>query len=121
MTTQEVADKLMEYCAKGDWEKAVSELYSPDIVSKEMPGTPFTEVVEGFDGIAEKGKKWNEMVETFHGVKVEGPLVAGDHFCIHMAMDITMKGRERAQDPELCMYRVKDGKIVSEQFFYATE
>jgi hypothetical protein len=28
-----------------------------------------------------------------------------------------MKGRERESMSELCVYTVKDGKIVSEQFF----
>jgi len=28
-----------------------------------------------------------------------------------------MKGRPRANFEELCVYQVKDGKIVSEQFF----
>jgi hypothetical protein len=32
-------------------------------------------------------------------------------------MDIKMKGRERGKLTELCVYTVKDGKIVAEQFF----
>jgi hypothetical protein len=34
-----------------------------------------------------------------------------------MRMDITMKNKERWDMTELCAYLVKDGKIVSEQFF----
>jgi hypothetical protein len=32
-------------------------------------------------------------------------------------MDVTMKGQGRMQMTELCVYVVKDGKIVSEQFY----
>jgi hypothetical protein len=32
-------------------------------------------------------------------------------------MDVTMKGRPRETMSELWVYKVKDGKIVSEQFF----
>jgi len=32
-------------------------------------------------------------------------------------MDVTMKGQARSSFEELCVYRVKDGKIISEQFF----
>ena len=34
-------------------------------------------------------------------------------------MDIKMKGRERSTIEELCLYEVKDGKIIKEQFIYA--
>jgi limonene-1,2-epoxide hydrolase len=32
-------------------------------------------------------------------------------------MDLTMKGQGRMQMSEVCVYEVKDDKIVSEQFF----
>jgi predicted ester cyclase len=31
-------------------------------------------------------------------------------------MDLTMNG-QRMNSPEICIYQVKDGKIVSEEFF----
>jgi len=46
---------------------------------------------------------------------------AGDHFTASMKMDITMKGQPRKIDEEVGMFRVKDGKIVCEQFFYAID
>lgn len=119
MTTQEVANKLVEYCRTGNFEDAYKELYSPEAVSIEMEGAEgFPHRVEGMEAIQEKGKQWNSMVEEFYGMKVSDPIVAGDHFSCSMIMDIKMKGRERATDPELAMFKVKDGKIVSEQFFY---
>jgi predicted ester cyclase len=44
--------------------------------------------------------------------------VAGDYFSIAWMMDITMKGQGRVKMEEVCVYKVKDGKIVWEQFFY---
>jgi len=35
MSTEEVATKLVEYCRKGEWMKAVDDLYAKDIVSVE--------------------------------------------------------------------------------------
>jgi len=35
-----------------------------------------------------------------------------------MGMDITMKGQSRMQMDEVAVYEVKDGKIVTEQFFF---
>jgi hypothetical protein len=34
-----------------------------------------------------------------------------------MRLDMTMKGQGRMDMAELCVYQVKDGKIISEQFF----
>jgi len=35
MNTEEVAQKLVEYCRKGEWMQAVNDLYAKDIVSVE--------------------------------------------------------------------------------------
>jgi len=118
MSTKEVADKLFEYCTKGEWDKAQTELYADHAISLEMPGTDFPERVEGKAGILEKGKAFDGMVEEFYGIKMEGPVVAGNFFSCNMVMDIKYKDRPRSQDAEICVYKVEDGKIVSEQFFY---
>ena len=34
-TTEEVATKLVDYCRKGEWRKALDDLYAKDIVSVE--------------------------------------------------------------------------------------
>jgi len=120
MTTQEVANKWAAYCRTGQMDKAQSELYDQNCVSLEMEGAQgFPQRVEGMEAIAEKGKQWDQMVEAFHGVEIEGPIVAGNHFTASMKMDITMKGQPRKIDEEVAMFRVENGKIVSEQFFYA--
>ena len=119
MTTQEIAKKWAEYCLSGQMEKAQDELYSDDCVSLEMEGAEgFPQKVEGKKAIAAKGEQWSNMVEEFHGLEIDGPLVAGNHFTATMKMDITMKGAPRRIDEEVAIYRVEDGKIVSEQFFY---
>lgn len=121
MTTKEVANKWAEYCRTGQWDKAQQELYDNQCTSQEMKGAQgFPEMVEGMEAIKYKGEQWGQMVEQFHGVEIEGPIVAGDHFTASMKMDITMKGMPRKIDEEVAVFRVKDGKIVHEQFFYET-
>ena len=117
MTTVEIANRLVELCKKGDFEGAQKELFAEDSVSIEPHGTPdFEKETKGLDAIIEKGKKWSEMVEEYHGGEVSEPLVAGDSFAVTMTMSITMKGHGRTDMTELCIYHVKDGKIISEQF-----
>ena len=119
MTTQEIATKWAEYCQTGRWDLAQDELYHPDAISLEMEGAQgFPPRVEGLEGLKQKGAAWGEMVEQFHGIEIEGPIVAGNKFVATMKMDVTMKGQPRKVDEEIGLFTVKDGKIVSEQFFY---
>jgi SnoaL-like domain len=117
MPTVEIANRLVELCRKGDFERAHDELYAGDAVSIEPHGTPdFEKETHGLDAIKEKGKKWESMVEESHGIEVSDPLVSDNSFALTIMMDMTMKGRGRMKMTELCIYHVKDGKVVSEQF-----
>ena len=117
MTTKEVAEKLVEYCRQGKFEEATKELYALDVVSVEPEGTPDNEV-KGLDGVIAKGEKFNDMVEEFHGMEVSNPVVADKFFTCSMKMDITFKGAARSTMEEVCLYKVDNGKIIREEFFY---
>lgn len=121
MTTQEIANKLVEYCRTGQWEKAQTELYAENAVSIEPAGGAWPERVEGRQAIDAKGKQFNEMVEEMYGIEVSEPLVYGDQFSIGMTIDAKFKGAERTKSPEICVYEVRNGKITKEQFFYPLE
>jgi len=116
MTTQDVANKFYEYMQKGEFPKIYEELYSQSATSEEAPGSDWPKA-NGMKEIGEKGKKWNESVEAMHGGTTEKPVVAGNYFISRMTMDFTPKGGKRINMEEFGVYHVKDGKIVSEQFF----
>ena len=118
MTTNEIADRLVALCRAGQWKTAQQELFAADAVSIEPYATPeFSQETRGKDAIEEKGRKFESLVEAMHGLAVSEPLVAGDSFACTMTMDVTMKGQPRMLMTELCVYAVKEGKVVSEQFF----
>ena len=117
MTTQEVANRLIVLCRQGQIETAQTELYATDCNSLEPENSPMGNV-SGLPAIIEKGKHFNEMIEEFHSATISDPLVAGNYFSITWLMDVTLKGRGRMPMNEVCVYQVKDGKVVSEQFFY---
>jgi len=117
MTTQEIADRLVEYCRKGAWETAQKELFANDAVSIEPHATPaFEKETKGLQAIIEKGHKFDSMVEQVHSIDTSEPLVAGNAIALILTMDVTMKDRPRETWKELCVYKVKDGKIISEEF-----
>lgn len=118
MTTQQIADRLVALCREQKWEQAQQELFAADAVSVEPYATPeFSQETKGLPAIVEKGKKFASMVEKVHSHAVTDPLVAGESFACVMRMDVVMKGQGRMNMAELCVYRVKDGKVISEQFF----
>lgn len=118
MTTLEVANQLIKYCNDGNWEAAQSELYADHAVSIEMPGSNFPPLTEGKAAIIKKGEMYASMVEEQHNMTIEGPIVGGKYFTCNMINDVTFKGQKRVVNEEVCVYKVEDGKIVSEQFFY---
>jgi hypothetical protein len=119
MTTQEIANKLVQLCSAGKFEEAGEALYSPDIVSVEAGAPPGqSRETKGIDAVRKKGEWWVENHEV-HSAKVEGPLVAGSHFAVTFKLDITFKPeKKRFTMEEVGIYKVADGKIVREEFFY---
>lgn len=119
MTTQEVAHQLVAFCREGKYEEVQKQLFSPEIVSMEPEGALFWQEAKGFDQLAQKGKDWQEAVEEFIEGKVSDPIVAGDHFTCTMSYKVKFKDRpEPVTNEEVCVYKVIDGKVVLEQFFY---
>jgi hypothetical protein len=120
MSIQEIANQLVTLSRKGDFKQAQGEFYADDAVSIEPHPIPsvFDAETKGLQAIYEKGERWEQLVEEMHGLEVSDPLVAEKHFVIRMMMDLTLKGQGRVTYDELCIYQVKDGKIISEQFFY---
>jgi len=118
MTTNEIANRLVELCRKGDFTTAQDELFAEDAVSIEPHATPaFDKEAKGLQAIKEKGEKWNEMVKELHDANVSEPLVAGNSFACALKMHVTMKEGGDMDMTELCVYKTKDGKIISEEFF----
>ena len=88
------------------------------IITSREPKGAMVEYLEGKEAVIQKGIQFNEMVEEFHGFETSEPIVAGNHFSVRMKMDVTFKGAPRSSMEEIALYEVKEGKIVSEQFFY---
>jgi hypothetical protein len=119
MTTQQIADRLAELCGKGDFEKAQKELFAEDAVSIEpQPSPGFEKETKGLEAILEKGRQFNSMMQEAHSINISDPIVAGNAIAIGLHMDVTMESRGRSTMSEICVYEVKDGKIISEHFFW---
>ena len=117
MTTQEIAERLVALCRQGNFETAQKELYATDAINIEPYATAaFAKETKGLNAILEKGLRFAAMIEQVHAISVSDALVAGSSFACAMRLDLTIKGHGRMTLDELCIYQVKDEKIISEQF-----
>jgi hypothetical protein len=121
MTTSETANRYCELARQNKWPEILDELCSKDLVNKEPDhvqsrGIPV--ITRGLDAIKAKGKANRELIEAIHNQHCSDPLVAGNFFTVTLTRDVTFKSRPRMTLDEIALLELKDGKIISEQFFY---
>lgn len=117
MTTQEIANRLVDLCRTGQNEQAYKELFAENAVAVEPAKWNVPDTV-GISALLEKGKQWQEDLVEMHDSNVSDPIIAGNYFAVTMMIDLTTKSRGRAKMEEVCVYEVENGKIVKEQFFH---
>jgi ketosteroid isomerase-like protein len=114
MTVEQIANRLVERCRKGEYETCHHELFAPDAESVEATG----DTVKGLENIGKKAAQWCAEHDV-HGGTVSDPIVADPFFALKMTIDVTHKpSGQRFNMGELCMYTVRNGTITREQFYY---
>ena len=117
MSTQEVANRLVELCRAGKVLEAQEELFAENVTSTEPEHSP-NKSATGKAAVLAKGKGFASMIEERHDGFFGDPIVCGNYFSLTCMLDATMKGMGRMKLEEVCVFCVKDGKVVSENFFY---
>jgi hypothetical protein len=117
-TTTEVAARFNELAQQEKWFEIQEELFAGNVKSIDPEDSPWFKFAEGKSNVRKKGEDWVERIEAVHRTFTTEPIVAGKHFVVGREVDITVRGIGRIQINELMMYEVKDGEIISEQFFY---
>jgi hypothetical protein len=121
MTTQEVAKRYYELANQSKWIEIQEEFHDDNVISQEpehVTSRGIQVVIKGREAVRAKTMANREMIETVHSQSCGEPIVAGNFFSLVLKRDITYKNRPRVQLEELCVFQVKEGKIVLEQFFY---
>lgn len=118
MTTQEIANRLVYLCRNGKVEEAKEELFAQDVISIEPKEGLLPKETKGMDAIRKKAQLFVSHVDDFFGSSISDPVVAGDYFSVAWHTDLRMKGEARKMNHEICVYKTKNGKIISEQFYY---
>ena len=121
MSTEEVAQKVVELVRKQAWHEALDTLYDKNIVSIEASASEGESPEKrGIDQVRGKTDWWLENMQV-HSFKANGPFVAHDRFVVQYDADVTDKNsNKRMQLSEVGVYTVEDGKIVREEFLPLT-
>jgi uncharacterized protein YndB with AHSA1/START domain len=117
-TTHEVALRFNELAQQEKWFEIQDELFADNVKSIEPAKSTELRNAEGKAAVRKKGEEWVSRIEAAHRRFTTQPIVGDNHFCVGREVDITVRGLGRIQLNEIMMYEVKEGKIVSEQFFY---
>lgn len=118
MGTKEIAENLVKWCNKGEWQRAYLELYSPKIISIEEEGPDNMARLEGMEAVMKKAEWWANTFEM-HSSKASDLVIADNWFSVKFEMDTTHRpSGQRSKSSEIAVYNVKEGKIVKEHFFY---
>ena len=118
MSTQEVAEKVVELVRQQAWYKALDTLYDKDIVSVEASASEGESAEKrGIDQVRGKIDWWLNAMEV-HSFTAKGPFVAHDRFVVQYDADVTEKNsKKRFQLSEVGVYTVKNGKIGARRVF----
>lgn len=119
MTIQEIAARFYELAKQEKWFEIQDELFADNVKSVDPQNSPYFPYAEGKAAVRKKGEDFVSRIEAVHKAVTTEPIVAGHHFVVGRDKDITVQGHGRIQINQIMLYEVKDGKIVSEQFFYS--
>lgn len=112
----EVGKALVEMFNKGQFAEIEEMFWSPKVCSTEGFGVCMC--WKGRKAVVAKNTEWMST-HTIHSASAEGPFVGATGFAVKFKMDVedTAAGKRQAME-EVGVYRIKNGKIVDEEFMY---
>ncbi len=118
LTTLEIATRFNELAQQEKWFEIQDEFFSENVKSIDPPHSPYFGSAEGKIEVRRKGENFVSKVEAVHSASTTAPIIAANHFAVGRELDIDLQGFGRIQMKEIMLYEVKEGQIISEQFFY---
>ncbi len=113
-----VVQRFSELAAQEKWFDIQYELFSTDVKSIEPSDSPYLNNATGKAAVRKKAEDWVSRIEAGYRVYTTEAVGGGNHFSVGREVDILVQGFGRIQINQIMLYEVKDGKIISEQFFY---
>jgi len=113
-TATSISESLIELLKKQEFIKAYEELFSQEAESID-PLYSASSSLKGLTGLIERERAFFTRAKI-NSVDVSEPIHCGTYFTFKLSMNFSIEGKTHNLD-ELCVYKVGQGKIISQQFF----
>lgn len=117
-TIAEIAARFHTLAQQEKWFEIQDEFFAEDVRSIEPPDSPYLPNATGKIAVRQKAQDFVSRVEAVHQAHTTAPVIGGDHFAVGRLIECTVRGLGRIKIDQIMLYRVRDGRIVLEQFFY---
>lgn len=113
-TTLDIAKRLIGLLENGQFLIAYEELFTDDAISID-PLKPGLSPLKGLTNLIESEKTFLSKARI-QSIAVSEPITSGSYFAIKLSMHVAIESTNVPFE-ELCVYEVRNEKIVSQQFF----
>ena len=117
MTNQEVANRLVSLLKEGKFMDVYNELFHENAQHNEPQSENFPHL-KSRQAIIEKDEAMSEHIAGAGGLEVGDAIVSKSYIAIPFKMTVELKDGNKMPMDEIIVYKVENGKILSEQFFY---
>lgn len=107
-------EELDQMILSGKALEAFEKFYADDVEMRENSDPP----TKGKDANRKRELEFFDSVERFNGAEVRSSSAGDDVSFSEWMMDVTLKGNQRRKLEQITVRRWKNGKIVSERFYY---
>lgn len=73
--------------------------------------------LKGLATLIEREKDFLSRIVAINKITLSDPIIAGSYFTLSLMMSFEVEGQGHMDVEEICLYKVKNGKIISQQFF----
>jgi hypothetical protein len=115
-TIHEIANGLKEMVGEQKFIEAYQLLFSEDAESIDPLNTSGLPL-KGLATLLAREKDFLSRMVAINKITLSDPIIAGSYFTLSLKMSFEVEGQGHMEVDELCVYKVKDGKIISQQFF----
>jgi len=95
---------------------AYQQLFSDDAESIDPLNTS-GQPLKGLATLLEREKDFLSRIIAINKITLSDPIIAGSYFTLSLKMSFEVEGQGHMEVDEICLYKVKNGKIISQQFF----
>lgn len=95
---------------------AYQQLFADDAESIDPLNTS-GQPLKGLATLLEREKDFLSRIIAIDKITLSDPIIAGSYFTLSLKMSFEVEGQGHMEVDEICLYKVKNGKIISQQFF----